>query len=163
MKFGAIDYRMASCKAHLDATNAWKTEIETFLVQYLLVSICAEIETRIPVMFERRCSRGTDAQLIQFAIKQLQYVTKHFSVSELGLTLKKFDDGYYKQFNSSVMLDNSHVAWDSIYSNRQSVAHGSGVQMTFNDLTIAYQDCLPVLDALVATLGLTPDETKDFV
>jgi hypothetical protein len=163
MTFGSIDYRLLSCKNHLDATKSWATEIEMFLVQYLLIYICAELGTRIPQIFERRCARGTDMQLTQFAIKTVQYVTKRFSVDDLGKILKKFDVAYHTHFTGLVISDNSHLAWDSIYSNRQSVAHGQGVQMSFNDLAKAYKDCLPVLDALVTALGLTPSETKDFV
>lgn len=163
MNFGSIDYQMLSCKNHLDATNTWATEIELFLVQYLLVRICAELEDRVPVLFERRCSRGTDAQLTQFAIKTVHYVTKRFAIQDLGIVLKRFDDGYHKHFNKAVIANNSHLAWDSIYNNRHAVAHGAGIQMTFNDLSKAYGDCLSVLDALVGALGLTQDEIKDLV
>jgi hypothetical protein len=163
VKFGSIDYHMLICKNHLDATNAWATEIELFLVQYLIVRICAELEDRIPILFERRCSRGieTDVQLTQFAIKTIQYVTKRFSIKDLGIVLKRFDDGYHAHFNQQVTGNNSHVAWDSIYNNRHAVAHGAGIQMTFNDLAKAYQDCLPVFDALIQALGLTLEEIKD--
>lgn len=163
MNFGSIDYRMQSCKNHLDATNSWGTEVEAFLVQYLIVRIYAELEERIPKIFERRCVRGGDVQLTQFAVRTVQYVTKRFSIEDLGKLLKRFDDAYHARFNTVVISNNSHLAWDSIYSNRHAVAHGAGIQMNFTDLSKAYQDCLPVLDALVTALGLTPNETKDFI
>lgn len=163
MKFGSIDYRLQSCKNHLDATNSWATEIELYLVQYLIVRICAELEDRIPILFERRCRRGTDAQLTQFAIKTVHYVTKRFTIQDLGVVLRRFDVGYHKSFNDAVISNNSHLAWDSIYNNRHAVAHGAGIQMSFNDLSKAYQDCLPVLDAIASALGLAQDEIKDLV
>jgi hypothetical protein len=138
-------------------------EVEAFLVQYLIVRVCAELEARIPLIFERRCVRGTDVQLKQFAVRTVQYITKRFSVRDLGDYLKRFDIAYHKHFNGAVVSNDSHVAWDSIYINRHAVAHGAGIQMNFTDLAKAYKDYLPVLDALVAALGLTPDETKDFV
>jgi hypothetical protein len=163
MTFGSIDYRMQSCKNHLDVTHSWGTEVEAFLVQYLIVRVCAELEARIPLIFERRCTRGSDVQLTQFAMKNIHYVTKRFKVKDLGDILKRFDSAYHAHFNGAVTSDNSHLAWDSIYNNRHAVAHGAGIQMNFTDLAQAYKDCLPVLDALVAALGLTSDETKDFV
>lgn len=163
MTFGNIDYRMQSCKSHLAATNSWATEVETFLVQYLIIRICAELEERIPLIFARRCSRGSDVQLTEFAVKTVHYVTKRFKVKDLGDVLKRFDIAYHAHFNDAVTRDNSHLAWDSIYNNRHAVAHGAGIQMNFADLDKAYKDCLPVLDALVAALGLTSAETKDFV
>jgi hypothetical protein len=163
MIFGSIDYRMSSCKSHLDSTNSWNTEVESYLVQYLIVRICAELEARIPMIFERRCVRGADVQVNQFLVKTIQYVTKRFSIEDLGKLLKRFDAAYHANFNTTVTSNNCHVAWDSIYNNRHAVAHGAGIQMNFNDLTKAYQDCMPVLDALVSTLGLTQAETQDFV
>jgi len=163
MNFASLDYRMLACRNHLDATNSWATEIEMFLVQYLLIRICAEWENRIPLIFERRCTRGSDPQLTQFAVKTVQYVTKRFAIKDLGDVLKRFDTSYHVQFTTAVTSNNAHIAWDSIYVNRNAVAHGAGVQMNLSDLTKAYQDCLSVLDALTAVLDLTPEETKDFV
>lgn len=163
MRFGSIDDQLRVCKEHLDATGTWTTEIEFFLVQYLLVRICAEWELRIPIMVERRCSRSTDVHLKQFAMNSAQYFSKRFTVKDIGRTLKKFGADYHEIFNDVVTSTNAYIAWDSIYNNRHAVAHDAGIQMTFTDLVTAYKDCLPVLDALVATLGLSADETKDFV
>ena len=98
-----------------------------------------------------------------FCRKDCSVHHKTISVRDLGDYLKGFDIAYHKHFNGAVVSNDSHVAWDSIYNNRHAVAHGAGIQMNFTDLAKAYKDCLPVLDALVAALGLTPDETKDFV
>jgi hypothetical protein len=55
----------------------------------------------------------------------------------------------------------AHVAWTTIYSNRQSVAHEAGTLMTFSDLKSSYQDSLVVMDALVAALALQNHEISD--
>src|ERR1035438_5528040 len=102
MTFASINYRMLACRAHLESTNSWATEIETFLVEYLLVRICAEWEDRIPLIFERRCTRGIDQQLTHFAVKTVQYVTKRFSIGDLGDVLKRFDPVYHQQFSAAV-------------------------------------------------------------
>ena len=163
MKFGRLDNQMQVCKEHLDTTATWATEVEFFLVQYLLIRICAEWESRIPVMFERRCSRITDPHLKQFATTSAQYFSKRFEIKSIGRTLDRFGADYKKGFNDTVVTTNSYKAWESLYSNRMAVAHHAGVQMTFADLIRAYNDCLPVLDAIVASLGLTADEIRDFV
>ena len=163
MQFASIDYQIKICKDHLDATNTWTTEAEFVFTQYLLIRICAEWELRIPTMFERRCARSTDPHLKEFATTSAKYFTKRFDITDLGNTLKRFGGNYHSDFNTAVMSGNAHIAWSNVYSNRHAVAHMSGVQMTFNDLLQAYQDALPVLDALVLVLGLTADETKDFL
>lgn len=161
MTLGTIEFGIAACKRHLDVTQSWATEIEFFLVQYLLVRICAEFEARIPLIIERRCLRSPDVQLSHFAIKSVRYVTKRFSIQDIGTVLKRFDKSYHKAFNDAVVAGNCHVAWDNIYNNRHAVAHGAGIQMTFNDLTMAYKDSLPVLKVLISALELTPEETMD--
>ena len=77
--------------------------------------------------------------------------------------MKRFDAGYHKKFTDLVVSNNAQIAWDSVYNNRNAVAHGAGVQMNLSDLMKAYSDGLTVLDALVTVLGLTPTETKDFI
>lgn len=147
----------------MEATGTWSTEIEYVLVQFLLVRICAEWEARIPVMFERRCSRTTDGHLRQFATGSAQYFAKRFAISDIGKTLGRFGADYETAFKSTVPNTEASRAWDGIYSNRKAVAHGAGIQMTFGDLKQAYASSLSVIDAIVASLGLTADETKDFV
>jgi hypothetical protein len=66
-------------------------------------------------------------------------------------------------------MEKSHFRWtnfwgagqNNIYSNRQAVAHGSGAQMSFGDLTKNYQESLVVLDELVSALNLRPKEIHD--
>jgi hypothetical protein len=163
MQFASIDYQIRACKDHLDATQTWTTEVEFILVQYLLIRIVADWELRIPIMFERRCARSADVHLKQFATTSAKYFSKRFAISEMGTNLKRFGADYHQTFHGAVMSTNAHTAWSSIYANRESVAHLGGVQMSFADLMQAYSDALQVFDALVTTLGLTPDETKDFV
>lgn len=54
-----------------------------------------------------------------------------------------------------------HVAWNNIYTNRQAVAHETGVQLSFGDLKKDYQESLVVFDALIAALSLNARETRD--
>lgn len=68
---------------------------------------------------------------------------------------------YKDEFDRIVKNTPAHVAWDNIYNNRQAVAHGAGVQMSFADLRKNYQESLAVLDALAGVLGLRPRETHD--
>lgn len=47
MRFISLEFLMQRCEEHLDATNTRSTEIESYLVQFLLVRICAEFEIRV--------------------------------------------------------------------------------------------------------------------
>ncbi len=158
MKFSRLDLLMADCEKHLDSTATRGTEIESYLVQYLLIRICAEYETRVTALVHRRCSRTRDHHLKSFAQKAAEFVCKRFAIASIAEVLGKFGDDRRLAFLGQVMNGNAHVAWDNIYTNRQAVAHKTGTQMSFGDLKRNYFDSLPVFDALVLALSLRPRE-----
>lgn len=146
---------------HLDATNSRNTDIESYLVQFLLTRICAEYETRLKILIERRCAKTKDGHLKRFAARSAKDVSKHFSIGDLKAILGRFGDDYHKTFDDAVVNKPAHVAWDSIYSNRQAVAHGGGAQMTLTELKTAYADSLEVLDWMATALALKPRDIRD--
>jgi len=161
MQFTQLDFHIQKCTEHLDATKTHNTEVESYFVQYLLTRICAEYETRIAILIQRRCSRMTDLHVKRFLQRSAKEVARNFNLGDLKGVLGRFGDDYKQIFHDSVMNTPAHVAWDNIYNNRQAVAHSSGAQMSFGDLKQNYQQSLLVLDALVSALCLKPKETKD--
>jgi hypothetical protein len=162
MTFTNLESVMLVCEQHLDATGTRSTEIESYFVQYLLIRICAEYETRVTALMHRRCSRTRDPHLRSFAQQTAEYVSKRFSISDISKILGRFGSDYRQAFHGLVMNGLAQVAWDNIYTNRQAVAHRAGAQMSFGDLKKNYQDSLAVLDALVFALNLRPREIRDF-
>lgn len=168
MTFGSLDYVFQQCEQHLDAANMRNTEIESYFVQYLLVRICAEFEARVTILIHRRCSRTNDTHLMSFAQKTAAYIYKRFDISDIKKILERFGNDYKQAFDSQVMGGSPtsiapHVAWNNIYTNRHTVAHMTGTQMSFGDLKNNYRDSLVVLDALVSALDLTQGEIADLV
>jgi len=162
MTFARLDALIQSCEAHLDSTGTRNTDIENYFVQLLLIRIVAEYETRVTALVHCRCSRPKDAHVKSFAQQQAAIVCKRFKISDIGQTLAKFGDDYRLAFISNAMTGVAHVAWDNIYSNRQSVAHEAGTQMSLRDLKTNYADSQAILEALVLALGLRPGEIRKF-
>ena len=161
MRFGQLDYEIRQCEQHLDATATRNTEVENYLVRYLLVRICAEYEARIRTLVQRRCLRINDPHLLSFANWGAEVAAKHFDISDLAGMLKKFGDDYKKTFHDAVNNKDCHRAWDNIYNNRLTVAHGNGmVLMTLGDLKTAYNDSLVVIDELIKALCLRPRDIR---
>jgi hypothetical protein len=130
-------------------------------VQYLLTRICAEYETRISALVQRRCSRMRDQHVKSFMKRSAGDATRQFNISDIAGMLRRFGDDYKKTFHDAIVNTPAHVAWDNIYNNRQAVAHGSGAQMSFGDLTRNYTESLAILDGLVTALCLRPHEVRD--
>ncbi len=162
MKFSNLEFLMDRCEKHLEATNSRSTEIESYFVQYLLVRICAEYETRVVALVHRRCSRTLDSHLRSFAQQSVKHLCRRFSIADICGTLAIFGGDYKKVFHEKVMIGMAHVAWTNIYANRHAVAHNTGTQMSFGDLKKDYNDSLLVLDALVSALNLGSREIVDF-
>ena len=80
---------------------------------------------RIQALVERRCARGKDGHLKNFAARSAKDVTKLFNIGDIKGALGRFGDDYKSAFDGNVMNTPAHPAWDSIYSNRQAVAHGA--------------------------------------
>ena len=152
---------MRRCEEHLDAAGVRSTDIENYFVEYLLIRICAEYETRVTALVHRRCSRSTDTHIRSFAQKTAEYVCKRFDISDIAKILGRFGDDYRSNFHGLAMAGTAHVSWTNLYSNRQAVAHRAGTQMSFGDLKKDYQESLLVLDALVSALTLDATEIVD--
>jgi hypothetical protein len=160
MTFGSLDFLIQRCEEHLDKTGMRSTEIESYFVQYLLVRIWAEYETRIATLVHRRCSRSRDKHLRSFAQGQAKIVAKNFKVSDIAGILGRFGEDYKLAFHTQVMSDTRHVAWSNIYTNRMAVAHGVGAQMSFGDLKKDYQESRSLFDALAVALNLKAREMR---
>jgi hypothetical protein len=162
MKFSSVESLILQCELHLDAVNARSTHIESYFVHYILVRMCAEFESRIAIIVQRRCARSTDQHLREFAQRTAKYVCKRFDIKDIGNILERFGPDYKKSFHDSTVLNSSlHVSWNNIYANRHAVAHGAPPAMSLTDLKTEYQASLKVLDALVSALSLTPGEISD--
>lgn len=164
MRFGSLETLIKNTEVHLNGTGSRQSEIETYLVQYLLVRVWAEYETRLRIMVERRCIRVKDPYIKRFVSRSVKETMRHFKISDIMGVLGRLGDDYKEQFNSKVMNTSAHMAWDNIRANRISVSHGHGsIQMTFSDLKRDYSKSADVFDALAAVLLLRPKELKDLV
>lgn len=160
MRFTRIENVIGTCTEHLEATDGYHTEVESYLVQYLLVLIVSEYESRIKELFGRRCARSVDPRVSAFMNQRGAQLITRFGIGEISGSLRWFGDDYKQHFQNACD-GRTRTAWENIYTNRHLVAHDSGVQMTFGDLRAIYEESLLVLDAIVAALELRPDEVAD--
>ena len=159
MQFGRIDAHFKACEEHLDKHGLRNTEYEYYLVQYLLVRICAEYEDRVKVMFERRCSRIGDKEVKKFLQRNLKDYLKHFDIKDIANVMARFGEEYRTNFQNSLSQP-ANTGWNNVYVNRQQAAHQGGVQMTLTDLKKDYASSLLVFDAIASVFKLTASEMK---
>jgi len=160
MRYLALDSQFAKCEQHLKDTSTANTEVEFFFTQYLLVRICAEFETRIKLLIERRCARTNDSHIKTFVQKSARVVCKEFKIGDIKGHLGRFGDDYANGFRNLVDQQLETV-WNNIYTNRHAVAHGVGTQMSLRELKDHYEKGQDVLEAIALALALRPRELKN--
>lgn len=154
MDFPRIDAALKSCREHLDATASRNSEIELFLVNYVLGVIYAEYEQAIRFVIVGRSQTGADAHHDAFVAVAVKRITRSFRLSELCGYLNYFDGTCKKDFLGKVENSQYHSAWDSLMHSRMDFAHASGAQLTLDEVEGYYANSKVVLEAFEAAIGI---------
>ncbi len=158
MDFSRLNYAMATGKAHLDATGARGTEIESHLVGYLLAITYAEFERKNRAIMATRCGRHGDPEMLSFCTMLARKALQSIYIGDLKGVLGKFSEQCKDQFDTAVNGSPAHAAYDNIVLNRHRVAHVTGTNMTFLELETALPVARAVFDEFAIAIGLTPAE-----
>jgi hypothetical protein len=158
MKFTRLDNAMDSCKKHLDTTKTRGTEIESYIVGYMLVAICSEFEIMFNKIIEVRAKRSKDQHLCNFIKSSNRQLARSMFLGDIAGSLGRFGDDWKKAFHAAANGTPAHVGLDSIMTNRTAVAHLAGTTMTFAELEAAYQAACGILMAIGNAVGLDAAE-----
>lgn len=161
MQFERLENALTVCNNHLDATGARGTEIESYLVGYVLITACAEFEMRFEAMINKRFARLGDAAVSAFIAKIADTQIRVPNLDGMGAFLKKFGNAFRDGFISNRTAV-SDTAFQNVITNRHLVAHSQGGPMTFADAEREIRASYLVFDATAIALGLTSAELAGF-
>lgn len=122
--------------------------IKNLLTQALLILICAQFEKEITNFLTQRCASVSDKAVKNYISDHMQKsALQSLKVSDLSGLLGKFDLSYKEVFKQRIS-ENEQVAtiYDSILFNRNNVAHGRGINATFEDVKMFYKESHVILD-----------------
>lgn len=124
------------------------SRIKDLLTQALLILICAQFEKEIVNFLTRRCASVSDEVVKSFIDDYIQGAAlRSLRISHLSGLLKKFDPSYKEMFLERINNNGqAKVTYDSILTNRNSVAHGEGTNATFEDVKKYYEKGHVILD-----------------
>lgn len=152
--FPRVDAAFETCRNHLDKTGTWQTEIEQIFVGYLLAIIHAEFEMAVVSAVKSRCWVEHDTTLTSYLASAIGRLVKKIAIGDLTGVLGSFGSVCKEDFSGQVINTRNHAAYDNIIVARQSVAHASGTNMTFDELATTYSDALVVLTTFTRSLNL---------
>jgi hypothetical protein len=158
MTLRRIDNALAVCKTHLDGTDTRGTEIESYLVAYLLTLVASEYEQRVEALFSLRAMKCGDPHVHSFVTSACGRIIRSPRCSEIAGALGMFDAKCKTDFQAKVNNQACQTSYDKIITNRQLVAHLTGSNMTFAELERDAAESIMVLEAVVDALGLLPGD-----
>jgi hypothetical protein len=135
------------CARHLESSDAFGTEIESYLTQYLLVVLCADIQQEIYRLSEERASVAEDTALSSYVSSTARKVLRSVRKDEIATFVGMFGVESKKKLNS--LIDDAEVTiFNNAVSNRHDVAHKHGSQITFQELRSAVLIAEKLLNAV---------------
>ena len=153
MRLLRVDEMLELCDRHLSSTGAQGTEIDVLLTRSLLVLICAEFEQAIEAIIQQRCSSINDDSVKEFVGSCVDAVFRSVKSSEIAGLLNRFGGSYKETFKLKTDANPAAVTfYNNIVTNRHSVAHADGGNVTFLDVKRFYEEGHVVLDFFRETL-----------
>lgn len=137
---------VADCERHLASSGAAGTEIESYLTQYLLIVLCAEVQQEIYRLTENRASLTNDPAISSFVNASTRRVLRSVGKKEIATFVEMFGSGCKSKLNSRI--DDSEVTvYNNAVGSRHDVAHNFGSQISFRELKEAVVIAEKLLEA----------------
>ncbi len=155
MSLAEVDSAIAICQRHLDKVAEPGTEVGAFLTVYLLILICGAFENELERLVVERAKRAMDDDLTSFVQNSMKEY-HGLKVSDLkGKLLKKFGVKHTSSFEGFLQREWEAVQkYQNIVTNRHSIAHGTPIYMTFEELIGSYSESKKVLKEIQTILGV---------
>jgi len=123
---------LEDCSRHLGASNAFGSEIESYLTQYLLVVLSADIQQEIYRVCDTRAAMACDDCLTSFVSLTSRRVLRSVKKDEIVGFAALFGDAPKQKLNN-LIGDSEVTAFNNAILSRHDVAHKLGTQITFDE------------------------------
>ena len=118
--FSDVQKNLEQCEKHLKDTETRGTDMESYLVRFLLVYICGKFEKEIERIVVERAEKSQDLELAQY-VKGSFEPHRYLRVEALrGKILKKFSKRLADEFDKQVKDTKPEIHYSNIIANRNS-------------------------------------------
>jgi hypothetical protein len=155
MRIEKIDDTLERCEKHLSSVAVVDESIENLLTQSILILICAEFESKLKGLIVERCSGVPDGSIKEYIGSCTNTVLRSLRLSDMAGFLSRFGTDHRADFRRRLAAnERARSMYDSVWTNRNSVAHGEGSSATFGDVKRYYEEGHVVLDYFREALWL---------
>jgi len=148
-----------NCQEHLEKSNAWGTEIESYLTQHVLVIMCADIQQELYRVLEQRAEKAGDIPLKTYAVATCKRVLRSIGKSEVAGFVGYFGSNA-KEFLDNNIDDKEVTIYNNAVSGRHDVAHKSGANITFRELEEAMNAARNVIKVVSKAISLDVEAAR---
>lgn len=144
MRIDRIDRALERCEAYCRSGEV-DFEVENLLICSILILTCSEFERKYRDLILERCSSVSDDSVRKYVGESTRI--RSMRITELTDLLGRFGPSHKEEFrrrlNENGIVKNMY---DSILTNRNSVAHGGVSAASFQDVKRYYEEGHVVLD-----------------
>jgi hypothetical protein len=133
----------------LDANALRNTEIENYIIRYLLIFCCAEFSELIREKISNRVRAVNDTYIVHFVEKNIDMRLRNPKMENIYKVLEQFNEGLKDELKKNVD-ERIRTNWDSIIVNRNLVAHYTqcNISITITELKSLLTDISSVIDEI---------------
>ena len=141
MRIDRIDRYLEVCKAHLESTGSWNTEIESLLAGTILVIAYAEFETLVNSEIQRKADSLPPEKLQTIQSNDGSLGHRGLLTSQLAHLLEQIDASLAVNFKSRRTANQrAETFYNNIVTDRHQLAHGPGAIANFGDVERFYEE-----------------------
>ena len=111
-------------------------EIQADYTRYLCVLIAGFLERSVEEVFQRYADEKSDPRISRYISSTMRRGRNLRATDILSLT-REFDDDWHRELDAALIAE-QRQAIGSIYTNRNAIAHGEDVDLTFRQVRAYY-------------------------
>ncbi|MGB3479948.1 MAG: HEPN domain-containing protein [bacterium] len=123
---------------------------KSYLTGYLIVFISGVYEEAIETIINEKIAYLNAPYVSQYVQKTIDQWFRNPCCKNITQLLGKFNDSWKEQFKK--LPNQSRTALDSIVNNKNSLAHGSPISVTFQDAVKYFNDSRTIIEVLDDTI-----------
>lgn len=152
---------IAESEDHIAKTGVAGTAIESFLTQHILILLSSEMQEEIYSVLEEKSRQLNQQDLREFVANAGKACVRGVKKEAIAGFLGHFGGSYKQDFNSALSSKEKEVTvYGNAITNRDSVAHRGGAQVTFNEIKSAVESAKLILSSVRTVLQVDADESS---
>jgi hypothetical protein len=143
----------------LEGSGIDVSKLKNHYLRSLTMIIVSEYENLIEKIFYSRALKCNDAHVTNYVKHQISNKFRSPDISKINSILGFFDDSLKAAFETAVINQPMHAAWDNLLKARHFIVHKQGsLNLTYEELLKSYSLTQKVIFEIINAIGLQPSD-----